>query len=371
MNDLSSYTESESGALVVEDGGSAATGSVDPMEEGESSGPGEPDESGQGPESPGSGGLEVPSVMWGGIDGGAGADPGPDPARELVPFAISSAEPADGALGVPADVVLVIDFGRAMDPSTVGRAIDSDDLPLAGASFTWNGENSVLRITLAEPLALATGTDPSQVTARCHSYRISEAALDAEGQAVIPSRIGFCTLRSIVRTLTPLGDPNVTGNFRSDGTYGDGACGRGANAFCVGDSGFAANSSYRGFLTFDSSALLDSELVASAELQIDAAPETGTPFEALGELLVERSRFQTIDTGAFTSNDVSGLGRLRRARRGESTLVGDVTETLEGADDDRLQLRLRFAQVTDGDNGSDHIIAAVNSVELTVQYLLP
>jgi hypothetical protein len=302
-------------------------------------------------------------------DAAVDAPPAPDqPAR---PASIVSSVPADGALGVLPDVVLVLDFGRAMDVTTVPRAIASDDIPFGGAAFAWNADESVVRITLAEPLPVAGGSEPAELgPAICYSYRVSDAALDASGQAIVAANVRFCTARRITQTLVPLSDPSLTGNFRSDGSYGDGACASGANAVCVGDSGFAANSTYRGFYTFDLKAVPDAIIALDAELRIERASINGTPFDDLGALLVEQSHFTRIDAAAFRETSAIAPVVMQQLRDGDPTLFGDVKPTLSGLESERVQLRLRFAGDSDRDGASDHIVAPFNGVTIRLNYLV-
>lgn len=383
MHDLNSYTTGTSATLPAADDG-ATTG---PRDASDAAAPASNDglsgdgTSGDAPlegGAPGDGSGEFP---WAGAVGGppsspllpdAAVDPAPGSAPAPLPPSIVSSIPADGALGVPPDVVLVVAFSRAMDATTVARALASDDIPLDGATFAWNADNSVVQITLAQPLTVASASDPAQLAAAiCYSYRISEEALDAAGQAIIAANVSFCTARRITRTHAPVSDPGLTGNFRSDGSYGDGACASGANAVCVGDSGFAANSTYRGFFTFDLNGVPESILSVDAELRIERASVHGAPFDELGTLLVEPTRFTRIDEAAFREGSASALGAMRPIGQDDPTLSGDVEPLLSEFANERVQLRLRFADDTDQDGQSDHIVAPFNGVTLQLNYLVP
>jgi hypothetical protein len=383
MHDLNSYTTGTSPALPAADDGAttgpgdasdaAAPTSDDGLPSDETS-----DDATWDDGAPGDGSAELP---WAGpVEGpssssllpDAAVDPAPVVAPAPLPTSIVSSIPADGALGVSPDVVLVVTFGRAMDAATVLRALASDDIPLDGATFTWNADNSVVQITLGQPLTVASASDPAQLAAAiCYSYRISEEALDAAGQAVIPASVSFCTARRITRTHAPVSDPGLTGNFRSDGSYGDGACASGANAVCVGDSGFAANSTYRGFLTFDLSGVPESILAVDAELRLERASVNGAPFDELGTLLVEPTRFTRIDGAAFREGSASALGAMRPIGDDAPTLSGEVEPLLTEFENERVQLRLRFADDTDQDGQSDHIVAPLNGVTIRLNYLVP
>lgn len=302
----------------------------------------------------------------------AAPDSAPTADQPAPPTSIVSSVPADGALAVLPDVVLVIGFSRPMDITSVARAIASDDIRFEGARFAWNADNSAVQITLAEPLPVASGSAPAELgPALCYSYRVSDAALDASGQAIIPASVGFCTARRLTQTLVPVTDPDLTGNFRSDGTYGDGACGSGANAVCVGDSGVAANSTYRGFYTFDLTGVPASIIALDAELRLERTSVSGTPFDDLGALLVEPARFAQIDAAAFRESGSATPAEMLRVRDDDPTLFGDVKPTLSEFDSERVQLRLRFAGDTDRDGASDHIVAPFNGVTLRLNYLVP
>ncbi|HTV24491.1 MAG TPA: Ig-like domain-containing protein [Polyangiaceae bacterium] len=291
---------------------------------------------------------------------------------EDVRGAVAGTIPADGARGVLPDTQLVIDFGRPMSTASVPAAIVGEDVLLEGAAFDWNAEGSVVRITLAAPLALARGEDPSRVSARCHAYHISDAALDARGLPILPASVRFCSVRRISQSLAPIGDSGLTGNFRSDGSVGDGNCAPSSGFVCVGDSGFAANAEYRGFLTFDASSVAEPVAVLAAELRVALGPLTGNPFADLGSLLVEATRFAAIDATAFAAVAAGSLGELRPTPGDESTLSSEVAPALLGpALDGRVQLRLRFASATDRDGTSDHILARSSTLSMRVDYLTP
>jgi hypothetical protein len=383
MHDLSSYTTGASAALPTADDGATAgltdaNDATAPTSNDGLPGDGTSDDAPSGDGAPGDGNGEFPRA--GAVEGppsspllpDAAVDPAPGSAPAPLPPSIVSSIPADGALGVLPDVVLVVTFGRAMDATTVERALASDDIPLDGATFAWNADNSVVQITLAQPLTVASASDPAQLTAAiCYSYRISEEALDAAGQAITPANVRFCTARRITRTHVPVSDPGLTGNFRSDGSYGDGACASGANAVCVGDSGFAANSTYRGFLTFDLSGVPESILAVDAELRIERASVHGAPFDELGTLVVEPTRFPRIDEAAFRESSASAPGAMRPIGDDDPTLSGEVEPMLSELENERVQLRLRFADDTDQDGQSDHIVAPFNGVTIHLSYLVP
>lgn len=300
----------------------------------------------------------------------AGGRPPPLGDLEADPARIVSAFPADGARGVAPDVVLVIDFGRAMDTSTLPGALVSDDISFTGASLEWTADDSVVRISLAAPLALARGNDPARVDAVCHTYRITEAALDAAGRATTAESVRFCTARRIAQRLAALIDPDLTGNFRSDGINGDGSCARASDAVCVGDSGAAANSQYRGFLTFGSSELPNDIELLDAELRLQIRATSGTPLDDLGVFIVEQARFASIGIEAFRE-DSPVLGPMRTEPGDPSTLLLNVTAALRELDSRREQFRLRFAEPTDGDGLADHVTFRPGEAALQLEYLVP
>jgi hypothetical protein len=366
-NDLTSYSTSALGEPDAPALGTAATSVPQ--------GP-----QGGGGADPGATGQVAPS---GGSSGGslsdepdiddADATPGGDitPDGDTPRGSIVRSVPSDGALGVPADAQLLIDFGRSMDTATVPNAFQTDDILMAGAVFAWSEADSVVQITLPQPLELASGADPRQVPAACYSYRVSDAALDASGQPIEPGSVTFCTSRRINQSLSPVLDRDTSGNFRSDGNYGDGTCARVANAICVGDSGFIANAEYRGFATFDSSSLPASFEVLAAELRVDITATVGNPLAELGDLLIEQVRFAVIGPDPFANTEAVTVSHLLPVSGAASTLSAGVEAAMRAPGDGRTQFRLRFAAGTDQDGVSDHIVASPDTLELQVDYLTP
>lgn len=258
-----------------------------------------------------------------------------------------------------------------MSRDSVPGAIETDNIPMAGAAFVWSETDSVVSIALPRPLELATGADPARVDATCYSYRVSEAALDAAGQPIEPGSVGFCTARHINQLLPPVLDRDSSGNFRSDGSYGDGTCAQLGNGVCVGDSGFAANAEYRGFATFDSSAVPASIELLSAELRVGVRNIFGAPFPELGDLLIDQVPFATIGPGLFANPDAVTVGSLRSPIAAGTTISADLEAAILAPSGPRTQLRLRFSAGTDGDGVSDHIVAGSDTLELRVDYLTP
>ncbi len=300
--------------------------------------------------------------------------PGPEPMPALP--SIVSVSPLDGASAVASDAVLVLVFSAPMDRELTEAAYQSEGIPSSGVTFSWNEQSTALTITPNQPLEYATGTDPDSVEARRYSFFMSASAADDSGRHLAsPAEFSFSMLREIQATLLAVQDRNLTGSWRSNGTYGAGDCARGQINTCVGDTRVAGdNEQYRGFITFDLSELpSDLEQVSAARLNFEITGRSGNPFAGLGGLFLQHLSFDTIGPEAFQAQPLSDLGRIATAGAAGTTLSADVSLAVEAdaASRARNQYRLRFEDATDGDAVSDVILSAWDTQSLSVSYLIP
>jgi hypothetical protein len=311
-----------------------------------------------------------------------GSDSAPSPPGSQAPEGpvIVSVSPADGALGVSGDASIVIRFSEPMDREDTEAAYQSESVPSGSVSFAWSEDDTELTITSLEPLAYDVGEDPSSVQARRVSYFISASARSAGGRQLSqPYEYSFFLLRQVVFTAFAVEDRELSGNFRSNDTYGAGSCAFDEDSMCVGDVRVDGESEqYRGFISFELPAVPGVPLELRADLGLEIASTSGNPFAGLGELLLEQVRFDAIGLEAFSAEPLSSLGGIAGA--GGTFISADVTaavlsdltsdETPEAGA--RLsQFRLRFEDATDGDRTSDAIVSAVDTIALDVTYLLP
>jgi hypothetical protein len=303
---------------------------------------------------------------------GSGTTDEPDAKLEAIAAgSVASQVPPDGARGVRPDVALVINFAQAMSRDTLPEAVETEGIPLTMASFEWSEDSRTVRITLAQPLEEAQGTDPSSVEPLCYSYRVSEAARDVFGQPIHSSRVSFCTRRRISRVVSPVLDRNVTGHWRGNDTYGIGDCARSGTRVCVGDSG-RPNSQYRGFLTFDSglfgSASIDG---LTAQLRLQFSGVQGNPVRDLGNLFLEQVQFDAIGFTSFVQAPIRSIDSFRPVSDSGLTWSADVALAVQAPQIVRSQFRLRFGRDTDSDDLSDQYFADWTSPELRLEYTLP
>ncbi|HVZ35739.1 MAG TPA: Ig-like domain-containing protein [Polyangiaceae bacterium] len=311
----------------------------------------------------------------------AGEPPAPTPANPAAADAgppeesgprVSTSIPADGATGVRRDTSLSIAFTAPMDRASVEAAFSSDTLP-AALEFHWDAAGTLLNIVLGAPLAYAAGSDPSQLPAQRYDYRLSSTAHDLLGTPLPETRVSFWTLREISVALSAQSDPALTGNWRSDGIYGTDTCAQSGPSMCLGDSSFGPNASYRGFASFDLSALPSSLLeISQAQLELQVTSILGTPFAGLGQLTFEHVRFTSIGPDAFSAPALASLGGVSSAVIGSSpqrSALDALRSDLASAG--LSQYRFRFQSASDGDAATDLVFSSRASVRLRVSYLIP
>jgi hypothetical protein len=329
---------------------------------------------GSAPVDPGPGAGPAPSAA----DAGSASDERPALASDAasadsLALRITSSVPADGATGVRRDTSLSIAFSQPMDRASVEAAFGSDSLPAAAPEFHWDSAGMLLNIVLGAPLSYAAGDDPSQVSALRYDYRISALAHDLAGHALPESHVSFATLREIHVGLSALGDPNLTGNWRSDGTYGTDSCAQAGTNLCVGDSSFGPNAGYRGFVSFDPSALAVSRAeLTRADFSIQVVSVLGNPFGGLGPLELEPASFAAIGPDAYLAPASAASGNVAAALAG-AVLSIDVRAAVQAAltSGERAQFRLLFQSQSDGDGVTDLLFTSRASATLQVVYLVP
>jgi hypothetical protein len=308
------------------------------------------------------------------VDGNGpdGEDPDEPPPEDAPPF-IVSVSPENGAAGVEDDAVLVITFSEPMDRQATESAYLSEDLPSGEVTFTWNEDSTVLTITPDLPLLLAAGGDPEAVTALDYTYVVSDLARDAQGEALLARAFSFSTARQITQTYAAIQDRDLTGNFRGNGSYGNGDCARNQTTVCIGDSDNPGDFQFRGFLSFDLRALpADIKRLTMAELSFEVADTNGNAFNGLGDLLAEQVSFEVIDAAAFDVEPLAGLGVVATSADEGSLIEIDVSGVIlaDAAAERMTQLRLRFQQDTDNDGNADLIISDWSTQQIRVVFLM-
>jgi hypothetical protein len=272
------------------------------------------------------------------LDAGDGVE-----ADTTAPRVVASSPPAD-ARGVLPDAPIELSFSEAMDTAATELAYGSSDIPRAGVTFTWTQQNTVLVIRPGTALSHASGSDP----ATAHHLTLS-GARDAAGNALAPFELTFHTARDVTQSFESVKDRDLTGNWRSNGSYGIEFCEKVDTTVCVGDSLDTDEPAYRGFISFDLGALpADRVAIESAELSLTVSLLAGTPFTGLGSLQLEPLHFQTIGEEAFgQSGDAEPTELAATALQGQ-VLRSDVTASVQAADaDEYCQFRLRFERDTD------------------------
>ena len=297
------------------------------------------------------------------------------------PFIVDVA-PADGAVGVTADSRITLLFSEPMDRSATEAAYQSENLPSSAVTFEWNEDSTELTVVPLEPLAYDVAEDPELVQARRINYFVSASATSAAGSRLSqPYEFSFSLLRQVSFTVFAVQDRELSGNFRSNDTYGAGVCAENATNMCVGDVRVNGGSEqYKGFISFELSELPEAALSVSAVLGLDISSTSGNPFAGLGGLLLEHARFQAIDLDAFGADSVAELGLIADGGAAGTRVSADVSEAvladlssdaMIAAGEGLSQYRLRFEDETDNDAQSDAIVSAWDTQTLDVSYLLP
>jgi hypothetical protein len=330
------------------------------------------------------------------VDDGSGGDDGgeedppdvenppdePPPEPEPTVPEIIQVFPEDGATGVDGETPIIITFSEPMNQAATEAAYQSEGIPSSGVAFTWNEDGTELTITPDEPLAYDSGPDPASVEALRYNFFISSSATDLEGDSLgVAAEFSFSVLRQIEGVFQAVQDRNLTGNWRSDGTYGgpnqNSNCARNTTTMCVGDA--TDNDGWRGFTTFDLNALPQTMTrLTGATLSFQVTSGDGTPFgngnNALGQLMVDRASFDEIGVPAFTApaNDV--VGPITQTGIGVGTVVS--INVLSAVAEDAAagafaQFRLRFEKTTDNRLDADVIRSDWETHTLSVNYLIP
>ncbi|MEO8185298.1 MAG: Ig-like domain-containing protein [Deltaproteobacteria bacterium] len=296
------------------------------------------------------------------------------------PLVLLDSVPPAGAMGIAPDTELQLVFNRSLDPESLVVALRGDGPAPELVGVRWSSDGTRVTFVPAEPLALATGTDPDQVVPLQYELVVG-AARDASGASLPETRISFSTLRRIQVSLPALPDANATGNFRSDGAYGDLDCAASGDVICIGESLVASGELYVGFVSFALDALLVGEpRLESARLLFTLSELDGDPFANLGPLQLERVQYSSIGPAAFSTPALATDGLLSTAPVGGAIsfdLVEALTQILAGSQElavpsDLAQFRLRFAQSTVAASGRlDLLQLARSDARLDVTYLLP
>jgi len=300
----------------------------------------------------------------------------PPPPVQQVPEGprIVSVSPADGARGVSNDVHIVITFNVPMDQAQTEAAYQSEGIPSSEVTFSWNEQGTQLTITPDAPLVYPTGTDPEDVESRPINFFLSASARDQDGiHLAAPQEFSFALLRQINVSLPAQQNRDLTGNWRSNDTYGQGDCARNQDTVCVGDSG-AGGIQYKGFMSFELDSLPTTMVqLNSARLNFQITQRPGNPFNGLGALFLEHAAFEAIGPDAFQADPLATVGTLAGAGNTGTVIQADVRAALstDMSTRARSQFRLEFAEVTNENGNQDTLISAWDTQRIDVSYLIP
>jgi Big-like domain-containing protein len=294
---------------------------------------------------------------------------------DVSPPRIVSSTPANGATGVPSDVVIEITFSKAMDEKLTEAAYSSAKMPSQSVTFAWRNQGTVLSIHPIVPLPYDSGAFGAGVTALEYAFQLSTAARDLAGSSLeAPLDVTFTVQREITQVFEVVKDRNVTGNYRSDDNYGILGCERVDTTICVGDSlGTGVELTYRGFLSFDVSALPASHTsISAAALDLPISFLVGTPSSGLGTLEVERVDVPSINLAAMDAPGLTQVGTLPNDGVAGDVLSMNVLSSLATPfNAGRLQYRLHFTINTNGNLASDLVVFDWSAPRLSLTYRIP
>jgi Bacterial Ig-like domain len=286
---------------------------------------------------------------------------------------IVSVSPEDGARGVSNDVSIVITFNVPMDEEQTEAAYQSERIPSAGVTFSWNDDSTALTITPDQPLAYPAGTDPAAVVSNPIHFFVSVSAQDQDGNHLeSPAEFSFALLRQINVQLSAQQDRDLTGTWRSNDTYGQGTCARNQETVCVGDTG-VNREQYKGFISFDVSDLPESMAsLQSARLNLQITQRPGNPFNALGGLVLDHTEFDAIGPAAFEAAAIAQMGTIATGGNAGTVIQADVRNAVESDVGNRVlsQFRLEFEETTNDNGNADTLISSWNTQRLDVSYLI-
>ncbi len=184
---------------------------------------------------------------------------------------IVSVYPPDGADGVPADAVILVEFSESMNKAATGQAYISSapGLEQSSVAISWNPAGTIMTVTPNAPLPYAQGSDVATVTALSFLYGIGNTARDLAGNPLAESQFTFSTLREITNRLPGAADQD--GAVDEDGTVTN-------DMLDISVSGSSA-----GFLGFDigtlppdlsSDSIVAAKLLANGEYPCTVSPTT-------------------------------------------------------------------------------------------------
>jgi hypothetical protein len=297
---------------------------------------------------------------------GSVEDPDPKDMGDTTAPTIVSVTPSAGQAGVPASATIVITFSEPMDRVATEAAYSSQHLPAGSVTMSWNETSDTLTITPNQPLALAEGigNDPSVTEAKLYALWITTAALDSAGNPLAEQLQLEFTTQKHMATTAPFNRELTRYRVSNGGVSAIGADLR------IGDN---AMLTYRGFVTFDLSALPEGIEIATAELGVSQTAIVGTPFD-LGALSTVHVTYALVNGVAWSAPALSTMDPLTTtAALGPRTV--DISAAVAEDYADRIargnyaQFRLEFPKPNNNDVDSDMVELGTASFKMSLEYL--
>jgi hypothetical protein len=293
-----------------------------------------------------------------------------DPVVEEPPQVISTS-PANGEIGVPIDAVIVVTFSAPMDEAATEAAWQSDDLPAAEVTMSWNEAGDELTITPNEPLLYAEGDNPDTLDPLSYAATIGASARNLAGDTLEePFTLEFATVRSIIySTLTA--EYDLTGHLRESWAEPNN------NYIWVGDHGTqATDEQYKGFVAIDLSGLPDDVIdFSQATLFVNhGGVVAGSPYDDLGIVNLWPLDYEDLDQDAFSATPWTDVGLLFSDSPASGWRTADVLGFLEqsyAGDTGLSQFRLEFSFPHNNNGAPDIAHFDADTAVIIVSYTAP
>ena len=273
---------------------------------------------------------------------------------DATPPSVVSVYPADGSHGFRHGDAIILTFSEPVDPISVMEAYRSDDEGLKPdqVTFAFADGGKKVYIRPVQPL-LYSPTDAYLY----YAFELGREVTDRAGNPLAePLRVSFSTMR----TLTA----NLPSERAFDGSASASVAQNDLPVFMVGDN--LSDEGIRGFFSFAFPEEADG--VLAARLRFYVSGLTGDPFGGLGLLSLEPVDLgEALDAADYLTPAlavaITDAGTGWTAGSYHEYGVSDWAVAAWNEGRNRLQIRLRFDQESDGDGANDVVYLVAQDAE--------